>query len=48
MLKNRKWIAGVSLVFVLLLSGGLFLEIANAAEKKILIAVMPLGMGQVK
>ena len=48
MLKNRKWIAGVSLVFVLLLSGGFFLEIANAAEKKILIAVMPLGMGQVK
>ena len=48
MLKNRKWIAGVSLVFVLLLSGGFFLEIANAAEKKIRIAVMPLDMHQVK
>jgi len=48
MLKNRKWIAGVSLVFVLLLSGGFFLEIANAAEKKIRIAVMPLEMRQVK
>jgi len=48
MLNKRKWIAGISLVFVLLLSGGLFLEIANAAEKKIRIAVMPLDMHQVK
>lgn len=48
MLKNRKWITGVSLVFVLLLSGGFFLEIASAAEKKIRIAVMPLDMRQVK
>jgi len=48
MLKKRKWIAGVSLVFILLLSGGFFLEIANAAEKKIRIAVMPLDMHQVK
>ncbi len=48
MLNKRKWIKGVSLVFVLLLSGGFFLEIANAAEKKIRIAVMPLDMRQVK
>ena len=48
MLKKRKWIAGISLVFVLLLSGGFFLGIANAAEKKIRIAVMPLDMRQVK
>ncbi len=48
MFKKRRSLARLSVVFALLLSAGLFLAIANAAEKKILIAVMPLGMGQVK
>lgn len=48
MLKKRKWIAGLSVVFALFLSASFFLEIANAAEKRIRIAVMPLDMRQIK
>lgn len=48
MLKKRKWIAGLSVVFALLLSASFFFGIANAAEKKIRIAVMPLDMRQIK
>ncbi|KKN15194.1 hypothetical protein LCGC14_0988480 [marine sediment metagenome] len=48
MLKKRKWIAGLTVVFALFLGASFFLEIANAAEKKIRIAVMPLDMRQIK
>ena len=48
MLKKRKWVAELSVVFALLLSVSFFFGIANAAEKKIRIAVMPLDMRQVK
>jgi len=48
MLKKRKWVAELSVVFALLLSASFFFGIANAAEKKIRIAVMPLDMRQIK
>jgi len=48
MLKKRKWMAGLMFILTLLLSTSLFIGIANAAEKKIRIAIMPLDMSHIK
>ena len=48
MLKKRKWMAGLMFILTLLLSTSLFIGIANADEKKIRIAIMPLDMSHIK